>query len=362
VDQAAVWPQAGIRALFEAGLGGLVVSREHGGLGHGLLATAQVCATLGRECASTALCFGMHLVASAVINAKSTEEQGRQFLAPIASGQHLTTLALSEPGTGVHFYLPQTRMADAEPDGFTVTGTKSFVTNGGRADSYVLSTVAADPDAPPGLFSCVVVPADSPGLTWGQPWAGMGMRGNSSVTLKLEDVPVARANLLGQPGDQIWYIFEVVAPYFLTAMAGTYLGVAEAALEEVRSHLLEREYDHTGASLARQQVLQHRLGQMWATVARCRSLLYHAAAAGDTRPAEGLLDILSAKAEVAESAVNVVNEAMTLTGGMAYRENSRLARLLRDARAAHIMSPTTDLLRVWTGRAYLGLPLLSDEA
>jgi alkylation response protein AidB-like acyl-CoA dehydrogenase len=101
---------------------------------------------------------------------------------------------------------------------------------------------------------------------------------------------------------------------------------------------------------------------MWATVARCRTLLYHAATTGDTRAADGLLEILSAKAEVAESVVNVVNEAMTLTGGMSYRENSRLARLLRDARAAHVMSPTTDLLRVWTGRAYLGLPLLSDES
>ena len=70
--------------------------------------------------------------------------------------------------------------------------------------------------------------------------------------------------------------------------------------------------------------------------------------------------IFAAKAEVADGVVGVVNEALTLTGGTAYRGGSRLERMLRDARAAHVMSPTTDLLRTWTGRALLGQPWLGD--
>lgn len=80
------------------------------GMGHGLLAVAQVGEATGRACASTSICFGMHLVGSAVIAAKANRRQQEHYLEPIAAGDHLTTLALSEPGTGGEFWLPQTRM------------------------------------------------------------------------------------------------------------------------------------------------------------------------------------------------------------------------------------------------------------
>jgi len=360
VDREAHWPQAGIRALQEAGLGGLVVPEEQAGLGKGVYALARVCEVLGRECASAALCFGMHCVGTAVIAAKATPRQRSEYLEPIASGLHLTTLALSEPGSGVHFYIPQTGLVAAGDDRLRVNGTKSFVTNGGYADSYVVSTVAADPAAPPGQFSCVMVSGDAEGLTWGDPWRGIGMRGNSSRTVELRDVEIPRSDLLGEEGDQIWYVFHVVAPYFLAAMAGTYLGLAETALAEARAHLTRRRYTHSGQSLGQAAVLQHRLGRLWGVVERTRQLVYHAGREFDRGGPDALPAILSAKADVADCAVEVANEALTLCGGIAYREGSRLERLLRDARAAHVMSPTTDLLRTWAGRALLGLPLLGD--
>ncbi|MCA1665581.1 MAG: acyl-CoA dehydrogenase family protein, partial [Myxococcales bacterium] len=88
VDATASWPEENLRALQAAGLGGLVVSTEAGGLGHGLYAVARVCELLGRECPSTAITFGMHLVASAVINAKATAAQRAEYLEPIARGEH----------------------------------------------------------------------------------------------------------------------------------------------------------------------------------------------------------------------------------------------------------------------------------
>lgn len=352
------WPEEPLRAL-QASLGGLVVPREDGGLGLGLSAVAGVCEALGRTCASTAICFGMHHVATAVIAAKATERQRKEFLAPIAAGEHLTTLALSEPGTGSQFWLPQTRLTP-DGDGWRVNGEKSFVTNGSRADSYVLSTVAAGPDAPPGEFSTVVVWADSPGLVWQGTWDGIGMRGNSSLGARLESVPVGPDGLLGAPGDQIWYVFEVVAPYFLTAMAGTYLGVAQAALTEATDHLARRQHTHTGRRLSAEPVLQHRLGVLWARVQATRRLVYWAAEEADSGGPEALPALAAAKAEVADCAVGVANDAMTLVGGIGYRDRSALERHLRDARAAHVMSPTTDILRTWTGRALLDIPLLGD--
>jgi isovaleryl-CoA dehydrogenase len=351
-----VWPEESLRAL-QVALGGLVVPRADGGAGLGLRALAGVCEALGQACASTAICFGMHSVAAAVIGAKPTERQRKEFLRPIAAGEHLTTLALSEPGTGAEFWLPQTQLT-SHGDGWLVDGEKSFVTNGSKADSYVVSTVAADPDAPPGEFSAVVVWGQSPGLTWHDAWDGIGMRGNSSRGARLEKVQVGPDALLGATGDQIWYVFEVVAPYFLTAMSGTYLGVAQAALAEATEHLRLRRHSHTGRSISSEPVLQHRLGLLWAQVQATRRLVYWAAEEADSGGPEALPALASAKAQVADTATSVTNEAMTLLGGIGYRDRHPVERHLRDARAAHVMSPTTDILRTWAGRALLDIPLL----
>lgn len=348
-----------MRALQEAELGGLTVPEHAGGLGHGLVALARVCEVLARECASSAMCFGMHAVGSAVLAAKATPTQTERYLVPIAAGEHLTTLTLSEPGTGAHFWMPQTALGRVD-DGFVVTGRKAFVTNGGHADSYVVSTVAADDAAPLGEFSCVVIDHHADGLEWGPPWEGLGMRGNSSRSVELDDVRIPEAGLLGEPGDQIWFVFNVIAPHFLVAMAGTYLGVAAGGFEDMRRHVTQRRHSHTGSRLAEQPVIQHRVGTMWANVERTRRLLHGAAEAGDSAWPDALPLLTAAKAEVAECATGTINDAMTLVGGIGYREHGTLGRRLRDARAAHVMSPTTDLLRLWTGRAVLGEHLLAE--
>ena len=105
------------------------------------------------------------------------------------------------------------------------------------------------------------------------------------------------------------------------------------------------------------ELLQHRVGQLWTGVERSRLLLYHAARLGDLGSPEALTFILAAKADAAHTAVATTNEAMTLCGGSAYRDNSTLARALRDARASHVMAPTTDMLTTWTGRSALGRSL-----
>jgi alkylation response protein AidB-like acyl-CoA dehydrogenase len=359
VDQEARWPEEGMRALLGAGLGGLVVPHAYGGKGHGLLVLSQVCEILGRECASTAICFGMHCVGASVISANPTLDQRERYLAPICAGQHVTSLSLSEAGTGAHFYLPQTKL-ELKDDGFHVTGEKTFVTNGGKADSYVVSTVAADADAPMGRYSYVLIPGDANGIEWGPPWEGLGLRGNSSRTMQLRDVVVPSRDLIGNEGDQIWYVFNVICPFFLVAIAGTYLGVATSAVEEVHQHLSKRHHSHVGLTLAQAPILQHRLGELWSIVERTRRLIYYAAASFDASEPDALVAVMAAKAEVADCVVQVVNESMTMMGGIAYRPGSKLHRALRDARASHVMSPTTDILRIWIGRALLGQPLLAD--
>jgi isovaleryl-CoA dehydrogenase len=357
-DAEARWPEPAMRALGEAGLLGLHVPEALGGHGQGMTGLVAVSEILARESPSTAICYAMHCVGTAVIAAKATEHHKEAYLVPIARGEHVTTLALSEPGTGVFFYIPQTTLTRSG-DRYLLEGTKSFVTNGGHADSYVVSTVAAEgAEAGEGTFSCVLVDRDADGLHWLDEWRGLGMRGNSSRTVRLEGVSVPSGNLLGEEGDQLWYVFEVVAPYFLMAMAGTYLGTAAAAFEIAREHLGTRRHAHTGELLGSAPVLAHRLGELWMELERTRRLVYSAAALGDAGDPQALVSVLACKAAAGDTAVKITNEAMTLCGGIGYRENSKLARLLRDARASHVMAPTTDVLKTWVGKALLNQPLI----
>ena len=359
-DEKGLWVKASMDALKSKGLTSLLAPEECGGMGLGLSALSRICETLGKSYSSVGLCFGMHCVGTAVIAAKATAWQKENYLTPIAQGKHLTSLALSEKGTGAHFYIPQTTLMPISEDSFLVNGEKTFVTNGGQVDSYVLSTMGASEDASPDQFSCIVLDENTSGMQWGKEWDGLGMRGNSSKSLKLANLTIGAKHILGEQGDQLWYVFNVVAPYFLIAMSSTYLGIAARALEEAKLTMQRRVYAHNGTSLAQVSVLQHRLGALWARVERTRTLIYQAAQMGDAGDAQAIPSILAAKAEVASCCVDTVNDVMTLAGGIGYENNSLLGMLLRDARAAHIMTPTTDILYTWIGRTLLDQPLLSE--
>jgi len=357
VDREGRWPEAGLRALADAGLMGLHIPERLGGSGQGLLALAVVTEELGRGCSSTAMCFGMHSVAAKVLATKATPDHEERFLRPIAGGAHITSLALSEPGTGAHFFLPRTRFS-LDGDSVVLNGQKSFVTSGGHADSYVVSAVPPGSELDPGTFTCFAVERGTPGLHWLQDWEGFGMRGNSSRGVRLDDVRVAKANLLGSEGDQIWYVFEVVAPYFVIAMSGVYLGIAQAAIEQAIAHLKERSHEHTGETLSQVPVLSHQVADMWIAIQRTRQLVQHAARLGDAGDPGTPTALFAAKADVAEMVTHVTHQAMMLCGGRGYSKNSATARLMRDAQAAHVMAPTTQLLKTWLGRSLLDLPLL----
>lgn len=356
-DREARWPAPTMRALAQAGLLGLTAPRSVGGLEGGMRGVVAVTEALARESASAGLCFGMHCVGTAVITAKATARQRECYLEPIARGEHVTTLALSEPGSGAYFFYPEAALARTT-DGFEVTGTKSFVTNGGHADSYVISTAPIEGESEDGQFNCVLIDRDRPGLTWLDAWDGFGMRANDSRTMRLEQVPVPEGHLLGEIGDQLWYVFEIIAPHFLIAMAGTYLGVAQAAFDEAVAHVGTRRYAHSGELLGASPVVSHRLGELWVQLESTRRLVYAAAAKGDAAADDSLPAAMASKSAASDAAVTLANEALTLCGGSAYRENSRLTRILRDARASHVMAPTTDMLKTWIGRVLLNLPLL----
>jgi alkylation response protein AidB-like acyl-CoA dehydrogenase len=357
VDQEGAWPAHSMRALAEARLTAIHIPRNMGGHGEGLVALATVTEELGQHCSSSAMCFGMHCVASKVLTTKATAYHEEKFLRPIAEGRHVSSLALSEPGTGIHFFLPRAHFTRDDQE-ILLSGQKSFVTSGGHADSYVVSAVPPGEELDPGSFSFFAVEAGATGLEWQSDWRGLGMRGNSSRGVVLNQVRIPSDNLLGAEGDEIWYVFEVVAPYFIVAMSGVYLGIARAALQEAVAHLKSRQHSHTGETLSTVPVLAQQVADMWIQVERTRQLVHHAARLGDAEDPGAALAFFAAKADVAEMVTSVTQLAMMLSGGRGYGQDGRLSRLLRDAQAAHVMAPTTQLLKSWLGRSLLDLPLL----
>ncbi|WP_274424741.1 acyl-CoA dehydrogenase family protein [Chelativorans sp. YIM 93263] len=357
VDRDGHWPERGLRTLAEAGLMALHVPERLGGHGQGLLALAVVTEELGKRCSSTAMCFGMHSVATKVLASKATPHHEEHFLRPIAEGKHITSLALSEPGTGAFFFLPRTQFT-FEGEEVVLEGEKSFVTSGGHADSYVMSAVPPGSELDPGTFTCFVVEGREPGLQWLPDWQGFGMRGNSSRGVRLEQVRIPKEDMLGSEGDEIWYVFEVVAPFFIVGMSAVYLGIAQAALDKTISHLKERVHAHTGESLSTVPVISQQVAEMWMKIERSRRLIHHAASIGDAGDPQTSLALFAAKADIAETVTAVTQQAMILGGGRAYGRDGAIGQLVRDAQASHIMAPTSQLLKSWLGRSLLGLPPL----
>jgi alkylation response protein AidB-like acyl-CoA dehydrogenase len=352
IDRSRSFPRANFAALAERGLLGLLVPAGVGGSGGNLAPFAAILENLGRGCASTAMCYLMHGCATAVIAAKATPEQAERWLRPIAGGQLIGTLAFSERGTGAHFYNPEIQAHFN--GGHVLNGRKSFVTSGGHADLY-LTLVKASPAAE-GL-DVVVVEKGATGLSFDGSWDGLGMAGNSSVRMVLDNVAVPLANAIGGEGAGADLVFGVVAPTFLIGVAAVNVGIAQAALDAAIRHATTRTYPPDGKSLATIQAIQFYLAEMKIATDAARALVQRAAELADAADPGALPAVIEAKIAASDAVIAVTNQAMQVGGGQGYSRGMSLERHLRDARASAVMAPTTEVLKEWLGKILCGLPL-----
>jgi alkylation response protein AidB-like acyl-CoA dehydrogenase len=352
VDAAREFPRENFRALAAAGLLGLLAPAAQGGSGANLSTFAAVCEELGRGCASTAMCFLMHGCATATIAARASAEQAERWLRPIAEGRAISTLAFSERGTGAHFYNPEIQAR--RNGGYILSGTKSFVTSGGHADTY-LALVKASPQAE-GL-DVLVIEKDAPGLSFEGDWDGLGMAANSSIRMVLDDVRVPDTHAIGGEGAGTDLVFGVVAPTFLIGVAAVNVGIAQAALEAAVRHATTRTYPPDGKPLATIQAIQFYLAEMKIATDGARALVERAAALADAGDPGALPAVMEAKIAATDAVIEVTNKAMQVCGGQGYSRSLPLERHLRDGRASTVMAPTTEVLKEWLGKIQCGLPL-----
>jgi alkylation response protein AidB-like acyl-CoA dehydrogenase len=351
VDRDRAFPKESMAALAEAGLLGLTVPAEFGGMGQGLRTLAASLDEVAQRCASTAMVYLMH--ACGVACYAAAPDRTRPLLVAAARGAHLSTLAFSEKGSRSHFWAPVSK-AEARNGGLTLTAQKSFVTSAGHADGYVVSTLSTAATQP--IESTIyLVMRDDSGVKVSGAWDGLGMRGNASAPMSLENVVVTESRALTAPGKGLEMMLGVVLPMFQVGTAAVALGLAEAAVAATAKHLTSARLDHLGSRLADLPIERARLAQMRLATDRARAHLVCVLDAIEAPGPSTQLLVLEAKAAATETAVEVTELAMRACGGAAFGGAHGIERFYRDARAPIVMAPTTDQALDFIGRALCGM-------
>ena len=342
VDADGTWPEASILALAKAGLlSGWSGMREF----------ADTTRRLSQSCASTAMIYLMHVCGTQCIAASSNKKAMKR----IDSGQALATLAFSERGSRSHFWAPVSR-ANKNGRGIEIDADKSFVTSAGRANYYVVSTGSLGGQTPSDS-TLYLVESGTSGVEVTGNWKGLGLRGNSSAAMKFK-CSVDESSRLTDEGGGFNAMLEIVLPWFQIGSAAVSIGIAEAALANAIPHVTSARFEHLGASLASAVPgIRARLARMQLAVDASRAYLDQTLGKVETQAPDAMLAILGVKAVASENAIHVTDEAMRACGGAAFGRQLSIERHFRDARAASIMAPTTEILYDFIGKALPGLPL-----
>jgi alkylation response protein AidB-like acyl-CoA dehydrogenase len=356
VDQKSRWPAEAVSALGESGLLGLAAPASFGGGGAGPRTFAAVTRLLAERCASTGMIYVMHVCATQVIAAAPSFPLKEGVLCNIAAGRQLSTLALSERGSRSHFWVPMNPVRH-EGDTDVLSAEKSFVTSAGHADSYVVSMRSSRAAAPTDS-TLYFVPRDAVGLRVCGAWNGLGLRGNASAPVQLEQVRVPASHRISGDGVGFPLTMSAVLPWFQLGSAAVSVGIARAATGSIRQHLLNARLEHLEQSLASLPNLRMRLAQMQIAVDTQEAFLDHVAGQMENPGPNTLLTVLESKAAAAEAALAVTDLAMRTGGGASFARRLSVERNFRDARASSIMAPTTDVLHDFVGKTLLEMPLL----
>ncbi len=348
-DRDGRFPRPVIDALGEAGLLGLISSADVGGMGLGLADASKVVSALAQHCPSTAMIVCMHYCATAVLEQLGPESVRRE----IAAGRHLTTLAFSEAESRSHFWAPAST-ATRDGDSVVLDARKSWITSAFEADSYVWSS---RPMAAEGASSLWLVDAGADGLKLAAPFNGLGMRGNASSPVTASGVRIPASQLLGEDGKGFDIMMGVVLPWFCSLNASCSVGTMEGSLARAIAHVSGTRHQHLDTSLADLPTIRAYLAKARIKADMANALLQDTLAAIATSRADTMLRVLEVKPAAAEAALEVTDTAMRVCGGAAFRKEVGVERLFRDARAAHVMAPTSDVLYDFIGKAITGLPL-----
>jgi alkylation response protein AidB-like acyl-CoA dehydrogenase len=352
VDRGAAFPHQSISALGDRGLLGLTIPVAYGGLGHGLRTMAATLDTVAQRCSSTAMVYLMHMCGVACYAAAADKTE--PLLCESAGGRHLSTLAFSEKGSRSHFWAPVSRARVNGGAAVRVSAAKSFVTSAGHADGYVVSTLAANATSPVESTIYLVRGGDT-GISVSGSWRGLGMRGNASAPMTLDNVKLGPERALSAPGKGLDMMLGVVLPAFQVGSAAVAIGIAEASVQATIRHVTQARLEHMDSSLADLPTLRAEIARMRIETDRARAHLGAVLDSLENPGPDTQLMVLEAKAAATEAAVAVTDMALRSCGGAGFGGAHGIERMFRDARAPIVMAPTSDQAYEFIGRVLCGM-------
>ncbi|MFD7227169.1 acyl-CoA dehydrogenase family protein [Streptomyces sp. NPDC059881] len=339
-----------VKKLGSVGFLGLTIDEEYGGSGGDHLAYCLVTEELGRGDSSVRgiVSVSLGLVAK-TIAAWGGEEQKRRWLPRLAAGEALGCFGLTEPGTGSDAGNLTTRAVRDGGD-YVINGSKMFITNGTWADVVLLFARTNDTPGHRGV-SAFLVPADTPGLTRRTIHGKLGLRGQATAELVLEDVRVPADALLGPEGKGFSIAMSALAKGRMSVAAGC-VGIARAALEAAVGYAGERE--QFGRPIASYQLVQELISDTAVDVDAARLLTWRVADLVD-RGEDFATAASKAKLFASEAAVRAANNALQVFGGYGYIDEYPVGKLLRDARVMTLYEGTSQIQKLIIGRALTGV-------
>ncbi|MFE7550174.1 acyl-CoA dehydrogenase family protein [Streptomyces gardneri] len=349
-DRAEEVDRAIVKKLGAVGFLGLTIPEEYGGSGGDHLAYCLVTEELGRGDSSVRgiVSVSLGLVAKTLAT-WGTEEQKRAWLPRLAAGEALGCFGLTEPGTGSDAGNLTTR-AVRDGDDYVLSGTKMFITNGTWADLVLLFARTNDTPGHKGV-SAFLVPTDIPGLSRRAVHGKLGLRGQATAELVLEDVRVPATAMLGPEGKGFTVAMSALAKGRMSVAAGC-VGIAQAALDAAVRYAGERE--QFGKPIASYQLVQELISDIAVDVDAARLLTWRVADLID-RGQEFATAASKAKLYASEAAVRAANNALQVFGGYGYIDEYPVGKLVRDARVMTLYEGTSQIQKLIIGRALTGV-------
>jgi short-chain 2-methylacyl-CoA dehydrogenase len=347
LDREHRFPYEPVAELAELGLMGMTIPEEYGGAGTDTVSYAIAVEELTRVDSSVAITVAAHhSLGTLPIFYFGSEEQKREWLPQLASGEKLAAFGLTEPGAGSDAGATRTR-AELRDGTWVVNGSKIFITNAGTDISACVTITALTGE---GEISNIIVPNGTPGYEISAQMRKLGWRASDTRELSFKDVAVPERNLLGPRGEGFKQFLEILDGGRIS-VAAMGVGLAQGAYDLAYRYAKERQ--QFGRPIARFQAVQFALADMATEIEAGRALVYRAAWLKDQgRPFA--LEAAMAKLYTGELSHRAANAALQIHGGYGFMDESPISRLYRDQKILEIGEGTNEVQRMVIAR-HLGL-------
>ncbi|MBF6133548.1 acyl-CoA dehydrogenase family protein [Nocardia otitidiscaviarum] len=347
-DERKHFPVDVLRKAGSLGLGGIYVREDVGGSQLRRLDAVRIFEQLATGCPAVAAYISIHNMAAWMIDSFGTEQQRHRWLPGLTSMDALASYALTEPGVGSDAAALSTK-AVRDGDDYLLTGVKQFISGAGSTDVYVLMARTGAEGARG--ISAFIVPADTPGLSFGANEKKMGWNAQPTRQVILDNARVPAANLLGGEGSGFRIAMNGLNGGRLN-IAACSLGGAQAAMDKTVAYLAQRKA--FGARLLDNAALQFELADMRTALEASRTLLWRAAAALDADAPDKVELCAMAKRFTTDAGFEVANKALQLHGGYGYLAEYGVEKIVRDLRVHQILEGTNEIMRVVVARSVVG--------